>query len=71
MDPGSPFEADVVQVHEFAAGHPTQVTKAAVAGAEQGSQSLALQAAPRQIAVGSLPVVSEKTAAGRKGAVPA
>ena len=37
-DLGSPFEADVVQVHEFAAGHPTQIAKAAVAGAEQGSQ---------------------------------
>ena len=32
-DLGSPFEADVVQVHELAAGHPTQIAKA-VAGAE-------------------------------------
>src|ERR1017187_656123 len=37
-DLGGQFEADVVQVHEFAAGHPTQIAKAVVAGAEQGPQ---------------------------------
>ena len=31
-DLASPFEADVAQPHEFAAGHPTQIAKAAVAG---------------------------------------
>ena len=30
-DLGSPLETDVVQVHEFAAGHPTQIAQAAVA----------------------------------------
>ena len=35
---GSPVEADVVQVHEFAARHPPQVAKAAEAGPEQGPQ---------------------------------
>src|ERR1035441_248040 len=39
----SPFEADVVQVHEFAAGHPTQIAKAAAAGAEMEPQRHRLQ----------------------------
>jgi hypothetical protein len=39
LDVADRFEADVVQAHEFAVRHPTQIAQAAVAGIDPGTSA--------------------------------